>query len=83
MLAWIGARTAGLWGKAMFALGFIVAALTVALNLVSIGRRQERGAQAERDAQAARSRREVDNEIDGLGAADVDARLRDRWMRPD
>lgn len=85
MSAFISWLLGGLWPKFALAAAAVVIILGVVLRLFNAGKAAEKLAQAERNANARKTRVEVEREIretaadpDGASAAD---RLRDRWSR--
>ena len=75
--AW-AALTSRLTGY-LAAIGIAASILLAAYNK---GRRDAKANQTAQDIKAIRKAREVENEVSGLGAGELDARL-DRWMRDD
>ncbi|MHC5656031.1 hypothetical protein [Stappia sp. ICDLI1TA098] len=79
-MTWLMTLGARLKGWALF-----VGAIAVAVASAYLaGRRSERADARAREArgrlEAMRSRKETDNEVDALGAADLDSRYRE-WLR--
>ncbi|MET4636139.1 hypothetical protein [Kaistia defluvii] len=77
MIAWFFATRAGRYIAASGASLLVVAGFV--LKLLAIGRAQERAAQAHRNEVAAQDRKDLENEIDALGPADLDRRA-SRWL---
>ncbi|MCX5518427.1 hypothetical protein OSH10_08265 [Kaistia defluvii] len=77
MIAWFFATRAGRYIAAGGAFVLVVAGFV--LKLLAIGRAQERAAQAHENEVAAQDRKDLENEIDALGPADLDRRA-SRWL---
>lgn len=60
----------------------VAAALLAAWRIYVAGQESERAKQHRRRLDAIRDRKELDDEIDALGHADLDRRF-DRWRLPD
>lgn len=84
MGAWLAIKAAFASRKAVFVIGFIVLVLSVVAYIYNTGK--DAGEQAvvdriERDREAAREeRKEIDDEVDGLGVDDLIDRASD-WLR--
>lgn len=74
--AWLS----GLWAKVAFAGAFIGLVLLACLKLIGVGRKAERADTLERVTQQAKEARDVENRVDGAGAAELE-RLRNKWTR--
>ena len=77
MIAWFLTTRAGRFLAAGGALALILASF--ALKLLAMGRAQERAKQAHKNEAAAQDRKDLENEIDALGPADLDRRA-SRWL---
>jgi len=77
MCTWFLTTKPGRYLAAGGALAFILAGF--ALKLLTIGRAQEKAAQAHKNEAAAQDRKDLENEIDALGPADLDRRA-SRWL---
>lgn len=77
LVAWFLASRGGRMCAA--ALAIVVVIGGVVLRLLAMGRAQERGAQAHKNEVAAQDRKDLENEIDALGPADLDRRA-SRWL---
>ncbi len=73
-------RLSGLWLKLATVLASVVGIFLLALELMAMGRAQQRAAEQTRVAQAAQARKEKEDEINRLSDGAVDQRLA-RWVR--
>lgn len=77
MIAWFMTTRIGRYAAAGLALALATGA--VVLRLLAMGREQEKAAQAHKNEAAAQDRKDLENEIDALGPADLDRRA-SRWL---
>ncbi len=76
----IAAQLSGIWLRLVLILAGIAGIFLVALELLSMGRAQERAAEQTRVASAAQARKAKEDEIARLDDSAVDQRLA-RWVR--
>ena len=81
MLGMLGGLFSGAWRQIALIGAIVFSVLIVLLRVRNAGKQAERLAQAERNARARKSRKEVEHEVRSIGGPAAVDRLRERWSR--